>query len=159
MRKSFAFLISSIVAAGLITGCAPSAAGGPSPSDADMEAAKKLRMPVIIYNVGVQKDEMGMFRPVVYFVNTSAKPVDVATFLIEGHTKDGKTVTLWADDYEKVSPGKSSQNGMLGGGWKDVEITCIELQKADLHIDGTNHRFGEEKINQLFLDQGVNSCD
>lgn len=159
MRKSFAFLISSIVAAGLMTGCASSSAGGPAPSDTDLEAAKKLRMPVIIYTVDVKQDETGMFRPVIYFVNTSAKPVDVATFLVEGHTAEGKTVSLWADDYEKVSPGKTSQNGMLGGGWNGTEIKCIKLRQADLHIDGQNQRFSEENINQLFLDTSVNSCD
>lgn len=157
MRKSFAFLITSIATAALMTGCAKQA-GAPAPETVDMEVAKDLKMPVVIYHVGVKKDDAGMSRPVVYFVNTSAKPVILATFFVEGVTKDGRTLSLWADDYEKVPPGKTSQNGMLGGGWSGEEITCVEIKQAGLEIDGVNHRFSEESVKQLFQDQSINHC-
>jgi hypothetical protein len=157
MRKSFAFLISSLAAAALMTGCAKQA-GVPSQESVDLEAAKKLKMPIVIYNVGVKKDENGMSRPVVYFVNASAKPVNIATYFVKGYTKDGKTVTLWADDYEKVPPGKSSKNGMLGGGWKNADVTCVEIVQAEMHIDGKSQRFSHENIMQLFQDPSINHC-
>ena len=158
MRKSFAFLMSSITAVGLLTGCAQHA-GAPAPEKVDMEGAKKLRMPIVIYYVGVQHNENGMSRPVVYFVNTSSKPVDLATFYVAGKTKDGRTVTLWADDYEKVAPGKPSSNGVLGGGWSDTAVECVEIKQAGLHINGVDYRFSEENINQLFQDQTINRCE
>ena len=158
MRNSFAFLISSLAAAALMTGCAPHA-GAPVPENVDMQSAKKLRMPIVIYHVGVQNDENGMSRPVVYFVNTSDKPVDMATFYVQGKTKEGNTVTLWADDYEKVSPGKTSRKGVLGGSWNNTVVECVEIKKAGIHINGEDIRFSEDNINQLFQDQSINRCE
>lgn len=157
MRTSFAFLITSIAAAALMTGCAKQVAA-PAADNVDIQKAKKLKMPVVIYNVGVKKDERGMRRPVVYFLNTSSKPVTMATFYVQGVTADGKTVTLWADDYEKVPPGKTSKKGMLGGGWSNADVTCVEIRKAGLHINEVDYRFTEDNIAQLFLDQTLNHC-
>ncbi len=160
MRKSLVILISSLAVSALITGCASkqAAPGAPSADSVDLEAAKKLRMPIVIYRLGVKKDENGMSRPVIYFVNASPKPVSVVTFHVAGHTKDGRTLMLWADDYEKVPPGKPSKNGMLGGGWKNAEITCVELKEADIHVGGKSLRFLPENINQLFQDVSLNRC-
>jgi hypothetical protein len=158
MRKSFAFLISSIAVAGMMTGCAQHA-GAPMPENVDVQAAKKLKMPIVIYNVGVKYDETkGTSRPVVYFVNTSSTPVSLATFYVSGKTSDGKSVTLWADDYEKVAPGKTSQNGVLGAQWNSMKVECVEIKEAGLQINGKNHRFSEGNINQLFLDPSINVC-
>jgi len=157
MRKSFAFLIASIATA-LVTGCAQHGSA-PVPEKVDMESAKKLKMPVVIYHVGVQTSENGTSRPVVYFVNTSDKPVDLATFYVTGKTKEGKSVSLWADDYEKVLPGKPSSNGVLGGAWGNTAVECIEVKQAGLHIDGVDYRFSEENINQLFQDPSINRCE
>lgn len=157
MHKSFAFLISTFAVTALMTGCAKHA-GVPSQKNVDLEAAKKLNMPIVIYSVGVKQDENGMSRPVVYFVNASAKPVNIATYFVKGYTKDGKTVTLWADDYEKVPPGKSSKNGMLGGGWKNADVTCVEVVQAEMRINGESQRFGHENVLQLFQDPSINQC-
>lgn len=157
MCKSFAFLISSFAVAAFMTGCAKQA-NVPSQASVDLEAAKKLRMPIVIYHVGVKKDDNGMSRPVVYFVNASSKPVNIATYQLKGYTKDGKTVTLWADDYEKVPYGKSSKNGMLGGGWKNTDVTCVEVVQAEMHIDDSSKRFSHDNINQLFQDPSINHC-
>jgi len=158
MRKSLALLITSIAAAALMTGCAQHS-GAPSAEKVDMEAAKKLRMPIVIYHVSVKNDDNGISRPVVYFVNTSATPVNLATFYVKGQTADGASVTLWADDYEKVPPGKPSVNGTLGGSWVSENVTCIEILEAGLHVDGNTYRFSEENINQLFLDPSINHCE
>jgi len=157
MRKSFAFLISSLAAAALMTGCAQHS-GAPAAEHVDMQSAKKLKMPVVIYSVGVQNDENGISRPVVYFVNTSDKPVILATFFVEGKTKDGQSVTLWADDYEKVAPGKSSTKGVLGGSWSNMGVDCIEIRQVGIHIDGHDMRYSHENINQLFQDPSINKC-
>ena len=157
MQRPFAFLIASVTAAGLLTGCAQHG-GAPAPEKIDMESAKKLRMPIVIYHVGVQQGEDGTSRPVVYFVNSSDRPVDLATFYVTGKTKDGQTVTLWADDYEKVVPGKPSNNGVLGGSWRGAAVECVEIKKADIHIDGIDYRYSEENIEQLFQDPSINRC-
>jgi hypothetical protein len=158
MRKSFAFLISSMAAAVLMTGCAKPS-GAPAPENVDMQSAKKLKMPIVIYSVGVQKDERGMSRPVVYYVNTSPKPINLATFLFEGKTAEGGSVMLWADDYEKVSPGKTSQKGILGGRWNRADIECAEIKQAGLQINGDSYRFNEDNIHQLFQDPSINTCE
>lgn len=155
MQKSFALLISSVLAAGMMTGCAGLA---PSPDNVDIEAAKKSKTPVVIYHVSVAKEENGMQRPVVYFVNTSPKPLTVATFQVEAHTADGRTALLWADDYETVPPGKASQNGALGSGWKGMDVKCVRLRQAGLEIGGDELKFSEENIAQLFQDASVNEC-
>ena len=157
MRRSLLFLIASLGAAVLMTGCAQQSSV-PAP-DIDVQSAKKLKMPIVIYQVGVQNDEDGFSRPVVYFVNTSDKPVDLVTFLVEGRTEAGENVTLWADDYEKVSPGKTSQNGVLGGGWSGMKIRCVSIRQAGIHIGGEDRRFTEENINQLFQDPSINTCE
>ncbi|MHC3994119.1 hypothetical protein ACXWTF_04775 [Thiomicrolovo sp. ZZH C-3] len=153
--------MSSVAAAGLMTGCAKlnTLTNVLVPSHVDMESAKKMKMPVVIYDVDVETDEKGNSHPVVYFVNTSAKPVDMATFYLEGVTEAGQSVTLWADDYERVPPGKSSQKGVLGGQWNNMEVKCIEIKKAGLHIDGVDYRFVEENINQLFQNPSLNECN
>ncbi len=160
MRRGFTFLISSVAAAGLMTGCAGlnKVASVLVPSHVDLESAKKMKMPVVIYDVNVKTDDKGNSHPVVYFVNSSPKPVDMATFYLEGKTSDGKTVTLWADDYERVPPGESSQKGVLGGQWNGTKVKCVEVKKAGLHIDGVDYRFTEENINQLFQHPSVNEC-
>ncbi|MEJ2468458.1 MAG: hypothetical protein P8Y51_05200 [Campylobacterales bacterium] len=158
MRKSFAFLISSMAAAVLMTGCAKPS-GTPVPENVDMQSAKKLKMPIVIYSVGVQKDERGMSRPVVYYVNTSPRPINLATFLLEGKTSEGESIMLWADGYEKVSPDKSCQRGMLGGRWNRADIECVEIKQAGLQINGSYYRFTEENINQLFQDPSINTCE
>ena len=160
MRNSFAFLISSFAAASLMTGCAGlnKVASVLVPSHVDLESAKKMKMPVVIYKVDVETDKKGDSRPVVYFVNSSPKPVDMATFFLEGTTSDGKAVTLWADDYERVPPGESSQKGVLGGKWAGTTVKCVEIRKAGLHIDGVDYHFSEENINQLFQNPSVNQC-
>ncbi len=166
MRKTSTLLMASLTAALLFSACSkqPGPSGetamkAPNPDNVDIEAAKKLKMPVVIYYVGVTKDDNGMSRPVVYFVNTSPKPVNIATYYIAGKTADGKTVTLWADDYERVPPGKASAKGMLGGGWKDANVTCVELEQAEMHIDGRSYRFIKDNINQLFQDPSINRCE
>jgi len=160
MRNSFAFLISSFAAAALMTGCSGmnTLTNVIVPSHVDLESAKKMKMPVVIYDVDVETDDKGDSRPVVYFVNSSPTPVDMATFYLVGTTDDGKTVTLWADDYERVPPGKSSQNGVLGGKWSKTNVKCVEIKKAGLHIDGVDYRFNEENVNQLFQNPSLNSC-
>ena len=158
MRKSFVFLITSVAVAALLAGCAQHS-GAPAPKQVDIEGAKKLRMPVVIYHVGVQTSENGTSRPVVYFVNTSDKPVDLATFYVTGKTKEGNIVSLWADDYERVPPGRPSSNGVLGGAWSNTAVECIEIKQAGLHIDGVDYRFSEENINQLFQDPSINRCE
>jgi len=160
MRRGFAFLISSVAAAGLMTGCAGlnKVASVLVPSHVDLQSAKKVKMPVVIYEVSVQTDKEGNSHPVVYFVNASPKPVDMATFFLEGKTADGKTVTLWADDYETVPPDKSSQNGVLGGQWNATKVKCVSIKKAGLHIGGVDYRYEEENVNQLFQNQSVNAC-
>lgn len=157
MRKSFLFLISSLMVAGWMTGCSkgPSA---PSPEAVDLVAAKKAKVPMIIYNVGVAKEESGMTRPVVYFVNTSPTPISVVTFQVVAHTKDGGTATLWADDYERVPPGKPSMNGKLGGGWKNLDAACIRITRADIQTNGTTFKYTEDNIAQLFQDPTLNRC-
>ncbi|WP_345986403.1 hypothetical protein WCX49_04585 [Sulfurimonas sp. HSL-1656] len=161
MRRGFAFLISSVAAAALMTGCAKlnTLTNVLVPSHVDLESAKKMKMPVVIYDVDVETDDKGDSRPVVYFVNASPKPVDMATFYVEGITEDGKTVTLWADDYERVAPDKSSQKGVLGGKWSKTNVKCIEIKKAGFHIDGVDYRFIEENINQLFQNPSLNECN
>jgi hypothetical protein len=157
MGKSFALLISLLAAAALMTGCAQ-VGGAPSPEKVDMQSAKKLKMPIVIYHVGVEHGKDGSSRPVVYFVNSSGKPVDLATFFVQGTTADGKTVTLWADDYEKVAPGDASKNGVLGGKWNNTDVKCISIKQAGLHINGKDTRYSEQNINQLFQDPSINSC-
>lgn len=157
MRKSFVFLISSILAAGWMTGCSkgPSA---PSPEMVDVAAAKKAKVPMVIYNVSVVKDETGMTRPVIYFINTSPKPITVATYQVEAHSADGKSAMLWADDYETVPPGKTSQNGTLGGGWKGFDAACIHIKRVDIQSMGDTYKFTEDNIAQLFQDPTLNVC-
>lgn len=158
-------LLTAALAAILIGGCAmhsgtaaPKAAAA-MPSEADMRKAKKLNMPIIIYSLGIEKDKEGKSsRPVVYFVNTSNAPVSLVTFHIKGQSADGSSVTLWADDYEKVTSGHSSQNGAIGGSWARGDIDCIEIVEAGLHVGNNSMRYHPGVINQLFFDPSVNTC-
>ncbi len=161
MRRSLQFLIGVAIVAGLTGGCARQAgvpSNVPGPEHVDLKKAKKLKMPVVIYHIAVEKDEGGKSYPVVYFLNTSTKPVTIVTYHVEGHTKSGETVGLWADDYEKVPPGKPSVNGRLGGSWNRTDIDCVTIRRADLEIGGETLKFNEATVAQLFQDPKLNTC-
>lgn len=157
MRMSYLFLSLSSAAVVLMSGCAKQAAA-PSPEKVNIKAAQETNTPIVIYHVGVSTDEAGNSTPVIYFVNTSTTPVTMATFNVVGHTKDGKSVSLWADDYETVPPGKASQKGTLGGTWKALPVSCVEVRDAGLQVDGSEQRFNHENINWLFQDLSLNHC-
>lgn len=153
--------MSSIVAAALLSGCGakqPEAASMEKPkysaSDVDIKAAKKMQMPIVIYGIDVVKQESGMTKPALYYVNTSERSVKVSNY----HLQPNVGAAQWIDDYGVVSPKSAKKNNVLSHGWNDEGVTCVSIKAVNLFVNGQEMKLTHDNINRLFQDQNVNVC-
>jgi hypothetical protein len=154
-------LVSVIITAAsmaLLTGCAMQPG---VPSEVDLQAAKDANMPVVIYDLEVSAPtETGMVKPGIFFVNSSDANIYLVHFLIKPVSSEGgkQSPTLWQDAYKTVSPGKSN-GGFWGSGWKNEDIVCIQLEKAEIEMgNGQILKYDKNTLGQLFQDPSVNNC-